>query len=317
MLYLIGLGLGDEKDITLAGLEAVKSCDRLFLEHYTSVLGVNKEKLEKLYGKTIEIADRNMVESESDIIIGAAAKGDAALLVVGDPYCATTHTDFALRAKEKGIGLKVIHNASIMNAMGACGLQLYNFGRAVTVPFFTETWRPDSFYPKIAYNSKGGMHTLVLLDIKVKEPDYDALMKGVERFHPPRFMTVNQALEQLVEIEERRGEGVLPPETKYVGLARVGQPTQKIVAGTYEELKDIDFGAPLHSVIIVSETHELEDEMLATFAPALVKAAEEKAAAAAAESGSAEADTAAEAEAGAGAGASGAGAGAGAAEASA
>lgn len=30
-----------------------------------------------------------------------------------------------------------------------------------------ETWRPDSFYDRIAANKKLGLHTLCLLDIKV------------------------------------------------------------------------------------------------------------------------------------------------------
>jgi len=37
---------------------------------------------------------------------------------------ATTHADLLLRARERGIGIKVIHNASIMNAVGCCGLQV-------------------------------------------------------------------------------------------------------------------------------------------------------------------------------------------------
>ena len=45
MLYIIGLGLGDENDITLKGLKAVKTCDIVLLEHYTSLLGVDTEKL--------------------------------------------------------------------------------------------------------------------------------------------------------------------------------------------------------------------------------------------------------------------------------
>lgn len=45
MLYLIGIGLGDEKDITVRGLEAVKSCSRIYLDAYTSILGVDKAKL--------------------------------------------------------------------------------------------------------------------------------------------------------------------------------------------------------------------------------------------------------------------------------
>ena len=44
-ITLIGLGLGDEKDITIRGLEAIKACDALFLESYTSVIGVPKERL--------------------------------------------------------------------------------------------------------------------------------------------------------------------------------------------------------------------------------------------------------------------------------
>ena len=38
MLYVVGLGLGDEKDITVNGLEAVKKCERVYLEAYTSIL---------------------------------------------------------------------------------------------------------------------------------------------------------------------------------------------------------------------------------------------------------------------------------------
>ena len=45
MLYLVGLGLGDAKDITLRGLEIVKEAERVYLEAYTSLLTVNKSQL--------------------------------------------------------------------------------------------------------------------------------------------------------------------------------------------------------------------------------------------------------------------------------
>jgi diphthine synthase len=62
MFYIIGLGLCDEKDITVRGLEvgaqsaetysiidganqAVKSCSRVYLEAYTSILMVEKSRL--------------------------------------------------------------------------------------------------------------------------------------------------------------------------------------------------------------------------------------------------------------------------------
>lgn len=266
VLFLVGLGLGDEKDVTVRGLEAIKSCDKIFLEAYTSVLGVDKEKLEAFYEKSIIVADRNMVESEAEQIYEPARDGNVALLVVGDPVCATTHTDIMIRAKEFGCKVQVIHNASIMGAVGSSGLQLYNFGQTVSIPFFEGNWRPTSFYPKIQYNRKGGMHTLCLLDIKVKEPDFDAMMKGRTTFLPPRFMTVNTCCEQLAEAEATHElEAYDPKATLCVGLARLGQETQQIVAGTMEDLLKVDFGAPLHSFIVCGHCHDLEFEVLKEF----------------------------------------------------
>lgn len=265
VLYVIGLGLGDEKDITVRGLELVKSSDKVFLEHYTSILGgVSKERLEAFYEREVIIADRGLVENDAeDLIILPAKTEKVAFLVVGDPVCATTHTDLMIRAKEVGVHVEVVHNASIMGAAGSCGLQLYNFGHTVSIPFFDDKWRPTSFYPKIKYNRMGGMHTLCLLDIKVKEPDFEAMMKGKTKFLPPRFMSVQCAAEQLIEAEETHGEQIYnPTRTLCVGLARMGQQTQKIVAGTLEELTQIDMGEPLHSLIVCGTLHDLELEVL-------------------------------------------------------
>ncbi|XP_062075607.1 probable diphthine methyl ester synthase [Humulus lupulus] len=168
MLYIVGLGLGDERDITLRGLEAVKQCDKVYIEAYTSLLsfGIPSDglsTLEKLYGRPVILADREMVEEKADEILSAAHVSDVAFLVVGDPFGATTHTDPVVRAKKLGIVVKVIHNASVLNAIGICGLQLYRYGEIVSIPFFTETWKPDSFYEKIQSNQNLGLHTLCLL----------------------------------------------------------------------------------------------------------------------------------------------------------
>jgi diphthine synthase len=42
MLYLVGLGLSDETDITVKGLEIVRKASRVYLEAYTSILLVDK-----------------------------------------------------------------------------------------------------------------------------------------------------------------------------------------------------------------------------------------------------------------------------------
>ena len=166
MFYLIGLGLGDEKDISVNGLEAISSCSKVYLEHYTSLLGVDPEELSNFYGKKVILADRDMVESQADKLIQNAKSENVAFLVVGDPFGATTHTDIVLRAQNKGVKVKVIHNASIMNAIGCIGLALYSYGIAVSIVFFTETWKPDSWFSKIADNHSRGLHTLCLLGMK-------------------------------------------------------------------------------------------------------------------------------------------------------
>lgn len=45
MLYLVGLGLSDETDITVKGLEVVKKAERVYLEAYTSILLVDQATL--------------------------------------------------------------------------------------------------------------------------------------------------------------------------------------------------------------------------------------------------------------------------------
>eukprot|EP00761_Pharyngomonas_kirbyi_P008129 gb/GECH01008140.1/.p1 GENE.gb/GECH01008140.1/~~gb/GECH01008140.1/.p1 ORF type:complete len:325 (+),score=75.21 gb/GECH01008140.1/:1-975(+) len=262
MLYLIGIGLGDERDITVRGLEYVKKCSKIYLEGYTSILMVNKEKLEEFYGKEIIVADREKVESDADEIIDSSETQDVALLVVGDPMAATTHSDIVVRTKKRGIPVRIVPNASIMNAVGATGLQLYRFGHTVSLVFFEGSWRPDSFYDKIAQNRKLGLHTLCLLDIKVKEQSLENLAKGRKIYEPPRYMSVNTAIEQLLEIEEKRQEKVYTPDTMCVGVARMGTDTEQMIAGTMQQLRSVDFGPPLHSLVICGDLHELETEYL-------------------------------------------------------
>ncbi|XLS66836.1 hypothetical protein HN51_017859 [Arachis hypogaea] len=294
MLFIIGLGLGDERDITLRGLEAVKSCEKVYMESYTSLLSFGLDShglsnLEKLYGKTITLADREMVEEKAHHILEEARHSHVAFLVVGDPFGATTHTDLVVRAKKMGIHVQSVHNASVMNAIGICGLQLYRYGETVSIPFFTDSWRPDSFYEKIHSNRTMGLHTLCLLDIRVKEPTLESLarlglvwfglvystssswfysllmhffFRGRKTYEPPRYMTINTAIEQLLEVVQERQQPAYTEDTQCVGFARLGSDDQMIIAGTMKQLQMVDFGAPLHCLVITGNTHPLEEEML-------------------------------------------------------
>jgi diphthine methyl ester synthase len=210
-----------------------------------------------------------MVESQSDEILKDADTKDIAFLVVGDPFSATTHTDLALRCRQNDpqIPTRTLPNASILTAVGATGLSLYNFGQTVSMVFFTESWRPSSFYDRIAENASLGLHTLVLLDIKVKEPDLQALARGKIVYEQPRFMSVAQCASQMIEVEEERKQGICGKDALAVGVARLGSEEQQIVAGTLEELSNADLGRPLHSLVLCGKKmHEMEWEYAREFA---------------------------------------------------
>ncbi|HYD03216.1 MAG TPA: diphthine synthase [Alphaproteobacteria bacterium] len=247
-LYFIGIGLCDEKDITVKGLEAVKKCDYVYLEKYTSILQVPLEKLEHLYGKKIKLADREQVEKRAYEILEDAKNHNVAFLVVGDIFGATTHTDLMLRAKEQKVECIYIHNASIMNAIGIVGLELYKYGKTTSIPFATDSFKPETPYDVIKLNRSNHLHTLILLDLR---PDEN------------RFMTVGQGLKYMMEIEHKRKEEVLSEETLAIGCARIGCGNFKIKAGKVSELIHEDFGPALHCIIIPGNMHFIEEEAIA------------------------------------------------------
>jgi len=74
VLYFIGLGLGDETDITVKGLNAIRNSKKVYLENYTSILGISKEKLEAFYQKELIVAYRETVEVEMDNILEEISK---------------------------------------------------------------------------------------------------------------------------------------------------------------------------------------------------------------------------------------------------
>ena len=187
----------------------------------------------------------NLLKKKADEILDKATQNNVAFLVVGDVFSATTHCDLFLRAKEKKIDVKIIHNTSILTAIGQVGLSLYNYGKTTSMPFFEKSFEPETPYDVIKINLKNGLHTLVLLDIK-----------------PDKLMTVNIALKQLVEIEDKRKENVVSKNIRVVGCARLGSDDSVIKYGKISELLEFDFGSPLHCLIIPGKLHFVEEDLL-------------------------------------------------------
>ena len=142
MLYLIGLGL-NEKSISLDGIESIKKCRKIYLEIYTTNLPYSIKKLEKTIGK--KVVKLNREDVESDRLVKEAKKENICLLIYGSPFFATTHISLIEECKNKNVKFRIIHNASIFDAIGEAGLQLYKFGKICSIPKWQENFISDSF----------------------------------------------------------------------------------------------------------------------------------------------------------------------------
>lgn len=254
-IYFIGLGLYDEKDITLKGLETARKCDKVFAEFYTSLLaGTTLDKVEELIGKPIRRLSREEVELHFERIVLSEAKDkDVAFLTAGDPMVATTHSDLRIRAKEMGIDSYVIHAPSIYSAIAITGLQIYKFGKSATVAYPEKNWFPTSHYDVIKENKERGLHTMLFLDIKAEQN---------------RYMTANEAMEILLQVEDMKKENVFTPDTLVVVLARAGSLNPTLRAGYVKDMLKEDFGRQPHVMVVPGRLHIVEAEYLMAFAGA-------------------------------------------------
>ena len=252
-LVFIGLGLHDEKGLTLRGLEEARAADAVFAEFYTSALaGAGPERVESLVGKRVLVLDRERVES-GDEILAAAKEHRVAFLVAGDPMVATTHVDLRLRAAAKGIPTRIVHGVSVLTAVaGTLGLQAYKFGRTTTVPRPTAAFRPSSPVEAIAGNRGAGLHSLVLLDVL-----------GDGTFLDPR-----EALEYLVDVARQAKTDAIAVSALACVVSRVGSPDVRAAAGSIGDLIERDLGPPPHTIVIPGQLHFLEREALIAFAGA-------------------------------------------------
>ncbi|MEM2924977.1 MAG: diphthine synthase [Methanocellales archaeon] len=252
MLTFIGLGLYDEKDISLKGLEAIRNADVVYAEFYTSrLLGTTLEKMEQLYGKKITLLKREDIEQNPQHILENARTKKVVILCGGDPLIATTHLDLRLRAINLGIETEIIHNASIQTAVcGLTGLMNYRFGKSATVAFPYKGRVSEAPYDAIKMNLKNNLHTLLFLDIQ-----------------DDRFMIIADALRILMQIESQRNEGILKNRLM-VGIARAGSKKPLVKADYIENLVEYDFGPPLHILVAPAELHFMEAEALIKLANA-------------------------------------------------
>jgi diphthine synthase len=206
-----------------------------------------KDGLEKALGRKVAELKREDLEQGAVKLIDEAGTKDVVLFVSGDPLVATTHSTLLADARKAGVGTRVVHNASIVSAIGETGLHFYKFGATATVPFPEKTGGrlPESVYDILKSNKAAGLHTLLLLDIT-----------------PERCMTPNEAMRTLLALEKEYDKSVITDDTDAIVFARAGAPDSRIFSGKLRELADTDFGNPPMVLIVPGKLHFSESEYL-------------------------------------------------------
>jgi len=238
-LYIIGIGLNDEKDISVKGLEAVKKCSIVYLEGYTSKMDVDERVLSEFYGKDVRVLNREDVEQGMSKIVDEAKSMDVAFLVIGDVFSATTHISMMLEVQKKKVKVEIVHNASILTAVGVTGLELYKFGKVTSIPFDNENVKEP--VKVLEMNQKNELHTLFLLDLM---PDENKLM------------IVSEAAEYLIK------NGV-DKNLKSVACANLGSAEQVVKTKKLGEIAKLKLDKfPQCLIIPAKKLHFVEDEAL-------------------------------------------------------
>jgi diphthine synthase len=234
MFYIIGIGL-NTKQITIEAMDAIKNCSEVYIDNYTNIFSNGDvDELEKTISKKIIKLNRTELEQEMKFL-----KDNSCLLVIGNPFSATTHYTILEEAKQKNLKVKTISGISIFNYRGNSGLFEYKFGKTTSIVYPMKNYKPTSFYDCIIDNLKIGAHTLCLLDIKVEEK---------------RFMNVLEACQLLEEIDINKNLENLT----CVALCGISGIDEKIITFDFKDYNKLKFNSYPQSLIICGNLNEFE-----------------------------------------------------------
>ncbi len=258
MFILIGIGLSIDS-ISLAALKTLCLCDVLVYDSYTNTYFPSIDKVAEIIGKVLGIpvikACRRDLEEKSRDLIAKAENSNVCLIVSGDPLIATTHISILNEASRRGIEIVFVPGISIHSvAVSLSGLQVYRFGKVVTLVLPKNGILYEYPLQVIEENRSRNLHTLLLLEIDIE--------KGI-------YMTPCDAAKLIVETQRRLGKEIIDLDDKIIVLQAIGSSYSRIHVTTLRELlsdKCLDiYRYPPYTMIIPSrKLHPEEEEALST-----------------------------------------------------
>jgi diphthine synthase len=250
MLYLVGAGIYDTFEMCNS-ISILKSCDRIYLESFTSPISDNfidilKTTIEP--EKKIEFVKRSFVEDGRQILDESKTL-NVGLISYGDPTIATTFTELRIRAIKNNIDVKVVHAASgITSLVGECGLQIYKIGKLVTM--MEERQSAISVYSTVFSNLNLNCHTIILTE-------YREGNDGTVFFLKP-----NNVMSRLLDVDKDIMYGFVSEDSFLIVLSRIGTDGQKIFSGKIKSLLELDYGKGPHAIIFPSRFHFTEEDAI-------------------------------------------------------
>jgi diphthine synthase len=250
MLWFVGAGINGYRGLSLAALDVLRGCDKVYVERFTSALSDSDlQGLNSILGKEVRPVQRWFVEDGREIL-EVAKRNEIALVTYGDPLIATTHSELRSRAARNSVKTAVLHSASgIASIIGETGLHVYKFGRIVTM--MSEPRSAVSVYNTIFENLLAGNHTLILTEYSHDEST------------EPFFLDPASVFRMLLDAERDQRNQIVSSDTFAVVASRVGMADQRIASGKMGSLAKVDFGAGPHSVIVTGSLHFTESEAIA------------------------------------------------------
>ncbi len=246
MLFLIGLGLSRD-EISIGAIEAAKECE-LYADRYTSMISEETlDYIQEVARRKIVFLERHEMEEDAKALIERARRTNIAILTGGDPLIATTHKILFIQAKKLGVPTKVIHsNSAITTAISESGLDFYRFGKICTIPRWTQSYKPVSFYETIGTNLAIKAHSVLLLDYDSKEAS---------------TIPIREAITILEGAEKSYKRGIIKNDTSIMILNNLSQKNQRRIYTTIAQAKEMPLKG-LNIIIIPSELSDIEKEII-------------------------------------------------------